>query len=199
MSFTVQNYSASLTRPSFTGKSRTSNIVPLQRCPSKAVPRVPSTRQSPTASCSSPSSSDSPESDDSSSPAASSSKVRRHASKSKRMVIRVVSTMLLIPMPYLDDEKAEADVLETSEPHGLKNMFSRRPSTPKRRRNSLVLPEVPMPDGADDAADFPPRPHHRSTLGSPPPTEERRVRFSLPPPPIERRRTDEEPAWPDFM
>ncbi|KAJ7669800.1 hypothetical protein B0H14DRAFT_3538626 [Mycena olivaceomarginata] len=60
------------------------------------------------------------ESDDSSSPAASSAKVRRHTSKSKRMVIRVVSTMLLIPMPYLDDEKAEADVFETSEPHGLK-------------------------------------------------------------------------------
>lgn len=78
-------------------------------------------------------------------------------------------------------------------------MLSRRPSTPKRRRNSLVLPEVPMPDDADDAADFPPRPHHRSTLESPPPTEGRSVRFSLPPPPIERRRTDEEPAWPDFM
>ncbi|KAJ7697789.1 hypothetical protein B0H17DRAFT_1130073 [Mycena rosella] len=95
-----------------------------------------------------------------------------------------------------------------------------RPSTPPRHRacNSLILPEVLMPDEPDELP--PPRASHRATLANPPPREERLVRFITPPPgPTSRklkrssairnrlpdppsadmRADDEEPAWSEFM
>jgi hypothetical protein len=119
----------------------------------------------------------------------------------------VDSAMLLMPMPYLKREKAEAGAIgssssvthspagpnvvvdaEESEPRGLKRILSRQPPKPRRRRNLLVLPEVDMPDLPEEPLA---RPSQCTIRESPPPMEDRTVRFIIPPtkfaPPIECR------------
>ncbi|KAK7062480.1 hypothetical protein R3P38DRAFT_697268 [Favolaschia claudopus] len=103
--------------------------------------------------------------------------------------------MLLMPMPYLDTQSnEESDHDADEDPRGLKRIISRRP--PPRRRNSLVLPEVPMPENVEEPAPW--QPYERNIRDNPPTMEERVVRFAA----VPHGRTDsrdEEPAWSDFM
>jgi hypothetical protein len=136
-----------------------------------------------------------------------------------------VSALLLMPLPFLDNMKGEKSAkkdapsgmsnfavhlcrilipnqIKKLESGSLKRVLSRRPQKDRRRRNSLVLPEVPMPDEpAEPVVPF--RRGSACTIrDSPPPIESRTVRFILPPPkfapPIECK-SDEQPAWSDFM
>jgi hypothetical protein len=134
-----------------------------------------------------------------------------------------VSALLLMPLPFLDNMKGEKSAKKDApsgmsnfavhlcrilipqpkiESGSLKRVLSRRPQKDRRRRNSLVLPEVPMPDEPAE----PVVPFRRGSAcpirDSPPPIESRTVRFILPPPkfaPPIGRRWDEEPAWSDYM
>ncbi|KAJ6472404.1 hypothetical protein C8R45DRAFT_1012977 [Mycena sanguinolenta] len=177
-------------------KSRTQTPIALHRCPSKNIPS--SSRASSddsTASCSSGSS-------ESTSSSASTSKIPRYSSKCKHMVISGISAILLMPMPFLKHGEEETEDGENSEPRGLKRILSRRSRRSARRRNSLVLPDVPMPNVPDEPASPLTESFERTTRDTPPPMTERTVRFVLPPPkfaPPECRGADDEPAWSDFM
>ncbi|KAJ7640031.1 hypothetical protein DFH06DRAFT_1138036 [Mycena polygramma] len=112
-----------------------------------------------------------------------------------------VSAILIVPMPYFQKEPP----VEASEPGVLKRMFSRRyQKDVQKRRNSLVLPDVPMPDERQEPeSPRERRPSECTIRESPPPMEDRTVRFVTPPPkfapPMECKSEDEEPAWCDFM
>ncbi|KAF8181941.1 hypothetical protein K438DRAFT_1767667 [Mycena galopus ATCC 62051] len=197
--------------PSFTSKSRSPKHIALHRCPSKKIPAACTGRTDESgASCSAPSST----SPSDSASSTSTSKIRRYPSKCKSKVISGISAILLMPMPFLDKEKEkDAHVagfdgvnLEelASEPRGLRRILSRQPR-PKagRRRNSLILPEVDMPDVPDEP-NCPAQPYECSTRDRPPPMADRAVRFSVSAPPEKLAprpecRADDEPAWCDFM
>ncbi|KAK7013004.1 hypothetical protein R3P38DRAFT_3007992, partial [Favolaschia claudopus] len=103
--------------------------------------------------------------------------------------------MLLMPMPYLDTQNNEDSDHDADEaPNALKRIISRRP--PPRRRNSLILPEVPMPENVEESAPW--QPYERNIRDHPPTMEERVVRFAAVPQGQTDSR-DEEPAWSDFM
>ncbi|KAJ6455333.1 hypothetical protein C8R47DRAFT_1166233, partial [Mycena vitilis] len=160
--------------------------VSLHRCSSKSRPR---TLRSPTESMASGSSS------------ASTSTLRSCIG----LVKRGVSAILMMPMPFLDSRKGrqcvEGDsLIQTSEPRGLKRILSRRRQRPNgKRRNSLVLPEVPMPDEPEEA-DRPVtrRPSECTIRENPPRFEDRTVRF-VTHPGTKSRFADDGPAWCDFM
>ncbi|KAJ7822925.1 hypothetical protein B0H13DRAFT_2447006 [Mycena leptocephala] len=205
----TSQWSSTLKRlPSFSRKARKSHgpgskvvTVSLHRCSSKSRPLEPRPRNDSTASCSSWSSYTSTLDGTAST---STSKVRDYPSRCANMVITGVSALLLMPLPFLDTIKGEKSAKKDapSESGSLKRVLSRRPQKDRRRRNSLVLPEVPMPDEpAEPVVPF--RRGSACTIrDSPPPIESRTVRFILPPPkfasPIESR-WDEEPSWSDFM
>ncbi|KAJ7658252.1 hypothetical protein DFH06DRAFT_1131255 [Mycena polygramma] len=118
-----------------------------------------------------------------------------------KLVKSGVSAILIVPMPYF---KAESGA-EDAESGSLKRILSRRlQKDGGKRRNSLVLPEVLMPD-APEEPETPRvrRPSECTIRESPPPMEDRTVRFVTPPPkfapPMECKSADEEPAWCDFM
>ncbi|KAJ7846442.1 hypothetical protein B0H13DRAFT_1907777 [Mycena leptocephala] len=205
----TSQWSSTLKRlPSFSRKARKSHgpgskvvTVSLHRCSSKSRPLAPRPRNDSTASCSSWSSSTSTLDGTSST---STSKVRDYPSRCANMVITGVSALLLMPLPFLDNMKGEKSAKKDapSESGSLKRVLSRRPQKDRRRRNSRVLPEVPMPDEPAE----PVVPFRRGSAcpirDSPPPIESRTVRFILPPPkfaPPIGRRWDEEPAWSDYM
>ncbi|KAF8172532.1 hypothetical protein K438DRAFT_1772576 [Mycena galopus ATCC 62051] len=192
---------------SFTSKSHSPKSIALHRCPSKNIPAANTGPTNPSdVSCSS-----SPASTSDSGSSTSTSKIRRYPSKCKNMVISGISAILLMPMPFLDNEMdahtAGFDGVNSeepdSEPRGLRRILSRQPR-PKagRRRNSLILPDVDMPDVPDEP-DAHAQPYECSTRESPPPMADRAVRFSNPPEKFPRRpecrADDEEPAWCDFM
>ncbi|KAJ7229525.1 hypothetical protein B0H12DRAFT_224953 [Mycena haematopus] len=130
--------------------------------------------------------------------------------------------MLLMPMPFLNSAEADSEAhdigkpdrgmdlssglhnitSENSESRGLKRILSRRPREAMRRRNSLVLPDVRMPDGPYEPETSRAQPYQCTVRESPPPMEDRTIRFLTPPPkfaPPQCRGADEEPAWSDFM
>ncbi|KAK7006703.1 hypothetical protein R3P38DRAFT_2793795 [Favolaschia claudopus] len=115
----------------------------------------------------------------------------------------VVSAMLLMPMPYLDTQSNEESDHDADEaPNTLKRIISRRP--PPRRRNSLILPEVPMPQNVEEPAPW--QPYERNIRDNPPTMQERVVRFAVPRGHAESGMDgsraiggDGEPAWSDFM
>ncbi|KAJ7181407.1 hypothetical protein C8R43DRAFT_969105, partial [Mycena crocata] len=137
-------------------------------------------------------------------------KVLDYPSACVDLVISGVSAMLIMPMPFLvtvrREKRAEnaltdsVERLRGSSSTSLRRIIPRRPST-GRRRNSLVLPEVPMAQGpyVPDIS----QPFRFTTREAPPAMEERTVRFVVPPPrfapPMESTAEDEEPAWCDFM
>ncbi|KAJ7844461.1 hypothetical protein B0H13DRAFT_2364278 [Mycena leptocephala] len=83
-----------------------------------------------------------------------------------------------VPRHIKGEKSAKKDA--PSESSSLKRVLSRRPQKDRRRRNSLVLPEVPMPDEpAEPVVPF--RRGSACTIrDSPPPIESRTVRFILP-------------------
>ncbi|KAF7353463.1 hypothetical protein MSAN_01535600 [Mycena sanguinolenta] len=118
------------------------------------------------------------------------------------MVISGISAILLMPMPFLHHGEEETEDSENSEPRGLKRIFSRRSRRAVRRRNSLVLPDVPMPDVPDEPESPLAESFERTTRDTPPPMEERTVRFVLPPrnlAPPESGGANDELAWSNFM
>ncbi|KAJ7620829.1 hypothetical protein DFH06DRAFT_1143686 [Mycena polygramma] len=158
--------------------------VSLRRCSSKGRPQMPRTES--TESCSSE---------------ASTSTLRGCL----ELVKRGVSTMLMIPMPFWDSSNSRDCVSrdsfnEMSDPRGLKRILSRRRSQVNgKRRNSLVLPEVPMSDEPDEPkSPVIRRPSECTIRESPPPFEDRTVRFVVQPG-KRSRFTDDGPAWCDFM
>ncbi|KAJ7612872.1 hypothetical protein DFH06DRAFT_1147144 [Mycena polygramma] len=126
-----------------------------------------------------------------------------------KLVKSGVSAILIVPMPYFKAEsrtdKSLRPAPEDSESGSLKRILSRRPQQADgKRRNSLVLPEVPMPDAPVEPESLHVRRPSECTIReSPPPMEDRTVRFVTPPPkfapPKECNSADEEPAWCDFM
>ncbi|KAJ6537504.1 hypothetical protein DFH09DRAFT_1283513 [Mycena vulgaris] len=141
------------------------------------------------------------------------------------MIISGVSSLLIMPMPFLKRGSpqpppppsatgATDPVLPRKRRFSLPSLpglpgLPARPTRPThRKRNSLVLPEVPMPE--EPASPSPsartssctPRESCSRTRPTPPPLEDRIVRFILPPPkfapPIDWP-GDEEPAWSDFI
>ncbi|KAJ7723800.1 hypothetical protein B0H16DRAFT_1895698 [Mycena metata] len=173
--------------------SRTArSTIPLHRWSSQRKPRP-----SPSSSVDSTASSSSSDGDS----VSRKSKLRHYPSRCVDMVISGVSAILIMPLPFLDGIKGE----KAAKPESLdlKRVFSRRPTQNGPRRNSLVLPEVPMPDGPYEPHLDLRRPSECSILDSPPPLEDRTVRFVLLPPRFAPamgcRWTDEGPAWSDFM
>ncbi|KAK6995861.1 hypothetical protein R3P38DRAFT_111295 [Favolaschia claudopus] len=131
------------------------------------------------------------------------SKAKDHSAKCKHAIRTVVSAMLLMPMPYLDTQSNEESDHDADEaPNTLKRIISRRP--PPRRRNSLILPEVPMPRNVEEPAPW--QPYQRDIRDNPPTMEERVVRFAAPRGHAESGMDgsraiggDKEPVWSDFM
>ncbi|KAJ7656744.1 hypothetical protein DFH06DRAFT_1410104 [Mycena polygramma] len=117
-----------------------------------------------------------------------------------QLVKRAVSATLIVPMPYLNGNSNAP-----SEAGTLRRILSRRSlKEGRKRRNSLVLPEVPMPDDPEEPVSSRVRwPSECTIRDSPPPMGDRTVRFITPPPkfapPTECRTADDEPAWSDFM
>ncbi|KAJ7181404.1 hypothetical protein C8R43DRAFT_1101292 [Mycena crocata] len=101
----------------------------------------------------------------------------------------------------LEDEGLSGEDVTTTPAHGLRRIFSRRHSPPNRpRRNSLVLPEVPMTEEPYDPGAEAGRPSQCTLRDNPPPMEDRSVRFSLPPSKaVDPRWQEDGPAWCDFM
>ncbi|KAJ7656785.1 hypothetical protein DFH06DRAFT_1473412 [Mycena polygramma] len=118
-----------------------------------------------------------------------------------QLVKRAVSATLIVPMPYLNGNASS----EPAEAGTLKRILSRRPPKEGRKqRNSVVLPEVLMPDEPEEpVSSRVRRPSECTIRDSPPPMEDRTVRFVTPPlkfvPPMECKTADDEPAWCDFM
>ncbi|KAJ7712382.1 hypothetical protein B0H16DRAFT_1625238, partial [Mycena metata] len=198
MASSAPTHSSSSKRSSFISLSRKPSsrtarpTIPLHRCSSQRKPRP-----SPSPSVESTASSSSSDGDS----VSRKRKLRHYPSRCVDMVISGVSAILIMPLPFLDGKKGE----KAAKPESLdlKRVFSRRPAQNGPRRNSLVLPEVPMPDGPYEPRLDIRRPSECSILDSPPPPEDRTVRFSLPPPrfapPMECRWAGEGPAWSDFM
>ncbi|KAJ7737422.1 hypothetical protein DFH07DRAFT_842145 [Mycena maculata] len=176
-----------------------------------------------TASCSSWASSESTTYSPSLTPPERKRKVRHYPSACVDIIVRGVSTILFIPIPFLEkhDECISNDSSAVSEQRRsgalrLRRVVSRDPRPlletegdeaikpgRTRKRNSLVLPEVPIPD-APHEPNLPvglAAPAESRTRESPPPIECRTVRFIIPPPKFAPPpgRDDEEPAWSDFM
>ncbi|KAK7052734.1 hypothetical protein R3P38DRAFT_1654304 [Favolaschia claudopus] len=104
-----------------------------------------------------------PTSESGASGSATTSKAKDYSSKCKHAVRTVVSSMLLMPMPYLDEDN--------DEPRGLRRVISRQTRPTTTRRNSMVLPDVAMPHHIDEPEPW--RPHRREIRDNPPPEENR--------------------------
>ncbi|KAJ6537500.1 hypothetical protein DFH09DRAFT_1400221 [Mycena vulgaris] len=140
------------------------------------------------------------------------------------MIISGVSSLLIMPMPFLKRGSPPPPPPPPSDASAAQTPRKRRFSLPAlptrpagrrthRKHNSLVLPEVPMPE--EPASPSPSartssctRPSSCTIRDLPPPLAARTVRFVLPPPkfapPIDWPGArggsgDEEPAWSDFM
>ncbi|KAJ6456787.1 hypothetical protein C8R47DRAFT_1082315 [Mycena vitilis] len=133
--------------------------VSLRRCSSKSKPQMQRTES--TKSCSS----------------TDSTSTLRGCLK---LVKRGVSTMLTMPMPFWDSSNdnnwvKKEPLTQMREPRGLKRILSRRRSQANgSRRNSLVLPEVPMPDESEEpTSPVTRRPSECTIRESPPPFQDR--------------------------